>query len=474
MSLTEVAEAPKLLDKLVRKRRFEKQQMGSPPKINLGAIVCPLTPRELPLAIEKLALWGEKIPPGLAQPEHKSAERPRLLFSFNCGPNRDLSEPLRDAFDRQSALVDSFASMEVRFCDLPPEKDIYLRTLPKILPEFGTKAGPNWMWFETLKAVRSEAKFVFLMETDCTPIVPNWLRRIESACRQNQDAWIIGSHYCGVSPLHWSIARHINGNALYHVGDPAFWKFLEELFWPWLHKRIKEKDPQLAYDCAWEVFLNRQEMERAGHPDWLVARKLLHRFRLSNFIVNIAGNAEQNGYYYWTRSSVLENYPRAAIVHGPIVNSDNFVRSGVALGKLVLDRTVTATGRGLTYKGNVDKTRVRFRRSFWLPTQSLDSKCRVQLRFVLQCLPKTGIEIELKDANGTVVGAGKFEGREINPAKVRLFDCELLESHAFLTLTMKFHAQENGDTEQELEISQTLLEVKRDGVALGKVKRIFD
>src|SRR5690349_14082281 len=176
----------------------------------LSAIVCPLTPRELPTALKNLKSWEQDARPC----SNATDTSPRLIFSFSCGESPKLREPLIQEYARCPSLRNYFSQMEVSFCDLPPEKDVYVRGTPDRPLPFGNKAGPNWLFYETIKSLRQTARFVFLMETDCTPVVPDWISTLAKVCLHYNDAWIVGSHYRGVSPLHWALARHINGNAL--------------------------------------------------------------------------------------------------------------------------------------------------------------------------------------------------------------------------------------------------------------------
>jgi hypothetical protein len=383
----------------------------------LSAVVCPLTPRELPAALSNLAFWDTEMAP-LTDGEEAGQPRPKLIFSFNGAPDKTLSRPLIEAFDRCEVVKRSFASIEVRFCRLPPEKDVYLRDGEVADAPFGNKAGPNWLFFETMRALKEEAEFVFLMETDCQPVIPGWIRKIQRACDLNEDAWIIGSHYCGVSPLHWSVARHINGNALYNVGDPEFWDFLEDHFWPWLNDYAVKCMPNLAYDCGWETYLNRVEMEYAGSYEWVRARDVLQRFRLSNFVVNIGGAGEQAGEYVWTRADILKRFPGAAVVHGPLATSDDHRRGPLALGRVFLEGAATLDPTGLHMNGDLEGA--AFRRSVWIADQPLDESNEVSVSYTIDCPADAGLILQLREPSGrlmetrTKYGAGTGEAKKDN------------------------------------------------------------
>jgi hypothetical protein len=366
----------------------------------LSAVVCPLIARELPMALANFDLWETQLPPSV-EPRGPSTSRPKLVFSFSCAPDDSLSIPLKKAFAEHPVVKRSFSKVEVLFCNLPPEKDLYIRNPTGPVPPYGNKSGPNWMFYETLRALRGGGGFIFLMETDCQPLVANWLKKLENTAARNTDAWIVGAHYSGASPLHWAVARHINGNAFYNVGDPDFWDFLDNMLWPWMHKYIQEVDPNLAYDCAWETFLSRPEMEHAGHRDWLYGRSVFHRFRLSGIVANIGGNAEQSGHYFWTREDLRRRFPMAAIAHGPVAASGRHRRGGLALGKVVRKGEVAVSAQSLSARG--DLAAAMFERSIWIPDRLFDAGHRVTITFAVEGDPETFTIMELREPSGRLI-----------------------------------------------------------------------
>ncbi len=333
------------------------------------------------------------------------AARPALIFSFNGAFEDALAAPLVAAFERSPVLQRGFRDIEVRFCGLEGDKDLYVREGESLYAPFGRKAGPNWLFFETMRTLHDEARFVFLMETDCRPIRPGWVEIIQRACATHEDAWIIGSHYCGASPLKWSVARHINGNALYNIGDPAFWDFLENRFWPWLNDYIAATMPNLAYDCAWETYLNRVEMEHAGSYEWVRVRDILQRFRLANFVVNIGGTAEQAGDYVWTPEEILARFPGAAVVHGPLADSLAHRRGELALGKIGLSGSATLGGKGLIVPRKLEAA--GFERTLWIPGQALEEGWEVAAAWSMDGPTDAGVIVRLHEPNGRMMGLKK-------------------------------------------------------------------
>jgi hypothetical protein len=398
----------------------------------LGAVVCPLIPAELPIALANLALWNRDLPPGEAFPGRPDIARPLLVFSFNVAENDEIRNQLVDAFDRSPNVQTGFSELIVHFCNLPANKDIYVRTPGISAYEYGNKSGPNWLFYETMRMMRGKADFVLLMEVDSQPLYSGWLRPLAETCARNADAWIIGAHYSGASPIPPRVARHINGNALYHIGSDAFWTFLEETLWPWMHAYISVDDQDLAYDCAWETFLNREEMGWNGHEDWIVARDILHRFRLTDRIVNIGGHAEQAGWYAWTREDLLRRFPDAVIVHGPVTDTFQHLRGGIAVGRFEPTGVQDHGPNWLDFAA--DATARRYKRSLWIPGRGLRAGDMLTVYAALDAGEEHAAIIEFHDTNGNPLGYDWLTGGP-GAGEPRL-EIELASRHSFVTLTI--------------------------------------
>ncbi|MEO7027466.1 MAG: hypothetical protein ABI056_07930 [Caulobacteraceae bacterium] len=432
----------------------------------LSAIVCPLTRREAPQALVNLEMWNRETPPLLAT-AGPSPSKPELIFSFNGSSDPELSRTFVTAFETLPAVKNAFAGIDIRFCDLPPDKDLYVRDGEVRYAPFGRKAGPNWLFYETMRSLRGENKFVFLMETDCQPIAPNWLRRLQRVCLQHDDAWVVGSHYCGVSPLHWSVARHINGNALYNIGDDLFWIFMEQQFWPWLNEYVVSHMPNLAYDCGWETYLNRVEMEHAANYDWVRARDVLQRFRLSNFIVNIGGAAEQSGDYIWTRADILKRFPGAVVVHGPLASGKDHRRGGVSLGRPTLEGGASVAGDRLTIAAHPDGA--MFSRSIWLAGEPLNPGTEIAVHYTLDCPEEAGVMVTLREPNGRVIASKRRLGAGVGEGRAGRCVVSLDSPLPYVKLTFAFH----GPEEARIELGDVRCKLSGEGERLALGNRIL-
>ena len=150
------------------------------------------------------------------------------------------------------------------------------------------------------------------MEPDTKPIKPYWLDHLLNIITNSEPFWIKGSTFRGeclisktkvenVRPdchqLGSTISGHINGNALYAIGNQEFKNFLNKVqnsevgIWP--------------YDIAWLIYL------RSPHREALM-RGLLKNFVYSDFIQNFASanldfsKVKENVWTYFVHSSMEE------------------------------------------------------------------------------------------------------------------------------------------------------------------------
>lgn len=315
----------------------------------LSVVVCPLTPRETDRAIANLTLWAQPdFAPYIAPPPEPEID---LVFVYNCAPDAALSEPLADAFARIPVLARMFRGIRVEFLGLSGEDDAYVRDASGPVPRYGYKAGPNLLFFGALMHLRRYRGFAFFMETDCVPLQPGWAQSLDVVCRQRPHAWVIGSLYRGLGILGNNIKRHINGNALYAVGDAGFWRFLDPGYLLWLNHHIVSHEPDLAFDTAWERFAGEASAELPGNAAWRVTQEVYSRFVTCDEIVNIAGEPEQSRKVAWSLSALREAFPYAVVAHGPVAEEARDLEKYVhadALARLAEQYMFSVAGKGLT------------------------------------------------------------------------------------------------------------------------------
>lgn len=261
--------------------------VGVPP---LGAVVVPAVASSRAQILANLALWAR---PEAAPMLWPRACKPQLIFSFNNADTADVLEPaISEAFATRG-LSSHFDTLGFERLDLFGEADQYQTDYSMPAGAQGYKAGPNNQFFETMRRVRGTGRYVFFMEPDCVPIRTDWVGQLIDRLEQ-ADAWIIGSIYRGRGTLDRRFMRHLNGNAIYAAGDPAFQEFLVDL-----EQRLAAllaEDPRYAYDLALEVLFTKASCDAMATEDeralWHYFQSVAHRFQATDFIQNISARID--------------------------------------------------------------------------------------------------------------------------------------------------------------------------------------
>jgi hypothetical protein len=84
-------------------------------------------------------------------------------------------------------------------------------------------------------------------------------------------------------------------DAIYAVGNEDFWNFLDPSYLLWLENKVRNSDPNLAFDCAWEAFIEDSSAEKPNDVLWTVTQHIYSKFVSCDEIVNIAGGPEIAG-----------------------------------------------------------------------------------------------------------------------------------------------------------------------------------
>ncbi len=257
---------------------------------SLGAVVVPAVAFSKAQVFANLEFWARpEAAPMLWPRDYK----PDLIFSFNNGETADALEAAISETFKAHGLGRYFDALAFEHLDLVGEADLYETDYTKAVGPQGFKSGPNNQFFETMRRVGGAGRYVFYMEPDCVPIRPDWLGQLLDRLEQ-ADAWIIGSVYRGRGTLDRRFMRHLNGNAIYAVGDSGFQKFLidfESRF-----TDLLSEDPRYAYDTALEVLFSgascdaqATEGERAL---WHYFQAIAHRFHATDYIQNISARID--------------------------------------------------------------------------------------------------------------------------------------------------------------------------------------
>lgn len=321
----------------------------------LSAVFVPYVDREVPTLIERLHQWGT---PECAPNVLPVGEKPRLCFAFNKSRDLGRENLIRVAFEA-AELGRYFSQLEFYYSGLEGLSDLYKREFDGSAGPEGYMAGPNNQFFDIITTFSAGCSHVVLVEPDVAPLRPGWLGKLQKTVEDTDRFWICGSHYRG-----WASVKsfwHINGNAIYNVGDIGFQRFLRDLYFPYFYDRLKQA-PTLPYDIALhEFFADFFAMNDNPLADE-VWRRCAHLFRYSEVIVNISHDVDRLPSHLLDIGTLRRRFPDCYLVHGAIGLAERDLRkltrpdaSATLLVSLDCD-AVDHFGHYLAYDGHIAST----------------------------------------------------------------------------------------------------------------------
>ncbi|MBE9102928.1 sulfotransferase domain-containing protein [Vacuolonema iberomarrocanum] len=293
----------------------------------LGALVIPTQVRERDRILNNLKLWQK--PAFIPFLNFKSYERLRLVFTFTGHEDEVLKAEILHEYSKSSILKKCFYEPEFHFFLLPEGEDVYVRDKNTPISDKGLKSGPNQQFFHSLFAMKGLCDHVFFMETDCLPIRPDWLGKLCELVQESEDFWILGSHYRGKLPVPKHFARHINGSAVYAVGNEEFIEFAKT-WQATLDKVISTRDKTLAYDCVLEHFFyydfqTNIEQQRALDPEsdgWKLFQRVASKLRYSDYTLNYSGKVDVETANLSFLRFIREKFNNSYIIHNRKICED--------------------------------------------------------------------------------------------------------------------------------------------------------
>lgn len=295
---------------------------------DLSAVFVPVTSRERDRIKANFLLWDDPA----AAPFAVLPDTPTigLHFALNGDPDPAFEADIRQAFAATRSLDQVFAGPFFHYSGLRGLADGYSKDLDATPGALGHTSGPNNQFFDIINRFSQGQSHVFLMETDCRPIRPDWLRHLRDLVRAGDGFWICGSHYRGRgAPRHHA---HINGNAIYAVGDPDFRHFLDTVYFPAFH-RLLAGNAYLPYDIVLEELFRPVHRHEADPELLALWKRVAARFRYTDAVQDLS---------FWYDGLTPEPDPKALAAAYPeafIVHGKQFFTDRPPTDFLVLDHT---------------------------------------------------------------------------------------------------------------------------------------
>ncbi len=205
----------------------------------------PFHPRQVDSAVENMKTWAQFLP----------CQAPRnisFIFYLAKKESAAISDHLLQQFNELPLTARCcFQSVSVVYEQELEAHDSYL---------LGSRLMFEKMISGELDYGDKAPSFVFYMEPDCKPVQNDWLEAIIDAVRPpNEYFWMKGSSFRGsASSIHQNppiyTLLHINGNAIYNVGDGKLFIFYSLKVRPFLlnHNASEAYDTDIFKCLLWD------------------------------------------------------------------------------------------------------------------------------------------------------------------------------------------------------------------------------
>jgi hypothetical protein len=260
----------------------------------LTHVVMPMVDGQIDRVKANLASWVDQYPPCATA----STSRPTLVFYLSTPTTKDEDVVRRSLLAASSTAVVSRCFGGVVIATVSSANS----------HKNGARLMFEHMVNKRVEALR-DAKSILYMEPDMRPIRAGWLTAIEKDAEKGGEFWVKGSVFRGdinIDAITSSLKGyhpnlyHINGNALYFLGDDRFAAFYNDDVRPFVVR--KNGDSVSAYDVDfWEYLYDPNNYDRA--------RSLLHYYVYTDTIMNMYKTA-------YNPHDLAKTYPGAVLVHG--------------------------------------------------------------------------------------------------------------------------------------------------------------
>ena len=148
-----------------------------------------------------------------------------------------------------------------------------------------------------------DIQYMFYMEPDCRPIKSKWINALQNEIGST-NFWMKGSFFRGLTKIIYETEYlpnkyHINGNAIYNLGDERFSKFYFQTLRPYIKRH---RDSITAFDTDFSEFI----MDK---KNLLVVGNIIHNFGFTEVVLN-----------YWRQNysvvEIVQANKNSYLVHG--------------------------------------------------------------------------------------------------------------------------------------------------------------
>jgi hypothetical protein len=219
----------------------------------LDAVVIPMIRKEVSTLLSNFELWSDKGFQPISIP-NVNFKKVYLHIVFDCENDDEVTHIVEDSFRRNAYLNTVFTGLRISFLSIPNHLNHYIRDLND--DSALRKSGPNIQALATFESLKEVYNTIYFMEVDNTPVQQGWLEKLSDFCLDNEFL-IAGGVLNEIGNVDPALSLHINGNALYSIGDERFSSLLSDVFYPGMEYLICNKgNNHIAYDCLISALLS--------------------------------------------------------------------------------------------------------------------------------------------------------------------------------------------------------------------------
>jgi hypothetical protein len=294
----------------------------------LDAIVIPMIRQEVDTLLSNFELWTDRGFQPVTLPNNNSSGV-YLHIVLDCKNDEEIVARVEQDYSKNHYLQAVFAGLRITFLNIPSNLNHYIRDSNDTSRI--RKSGPNVHALATFQCLANTYNTIFYMEVDNTPVQQGWLDILSAYCFDNTFL-IAGAVLNDIGNVDPALSLHINGNALYRIGNKQFASLLSEIFYPGIQYLIcKRGNNHIAYDClisaVLSLTLSARHRRDLGEPISPEVRELSEKLQpylslLTPFpaLVNIPPGTEGNLYQLMQRYLIKNS--GALIVHNKIFNDE--------------------------------------------------------------------------------------------------------------------------------------------------------
>lgn len=289
----EVEEKAELLEKfkhLYKKFKKDSLQKTIKPFYNLSHVIIPFHIKQYDILVRNIKKWSKYMPCNKRDFFNKNS--PKLIFFVGYTEESSvkyLHYKLSDLMPYFRCFSNRYTIDLVKF-KLAKKNDSHV---------LGARLMFEYM-LSKKNSLFKECTYVFYMEPDCIPIRSEWIDALQ---KEIGSFWIKGAIFRGKfeNKINKYLPNkyHINGNALYNIGDKRFVEFYFKILRPYIERH---GDSITAYDTDFSEFL-------LDIKNYDYVKMIIHNFVFTETIQNL-------WHLNYSVKEVRQKYPQTFIVHG--------------------------------------------------------------------------------------------------------------------------------------------------------------